>query len=250
VTESTIPKRYVVVGAGGTGGWLSAGLARIVQYQQPGSVLLLVDGDSFEPKNAERQDFTQLGNKAQVRAAELQPHFPDVFIVPDSRWVVQNPPANPEADSVAASDLLRENDVVYAVVDNFSARKVIFDAAREFDNIDVFTGGNDDALFGSIYHYQRRDGKDITDHPSEMHPELIDPPDRNPGELSCHERAKLKGGTQTLAANMAVASYLLGRTCKVILDGEEDMESEIMFDIGAGVAGAYDRRAEILVPIQ
>lgn len=241
----TDARRFVVVGAGGTGGWLCEGLARMLEFRIPGSALLIVDGDTFEPKNAERQNFEDIGNKAVIRAKALQPQFPNTFIIPDERWVVESVPADKkEAQQVAASDLLEENDVVYAVVDNFAARKVIFDAAREFDNIDIFTGGNDDQLYGSVYHYQRRDGEDVTDHPVDLHPELANPPDRNPGELSCQERAELEGGTQLLATNMTVAGFLLGRTEKTILNGEEDKESEIMFDLGLGLSQAYDRTAE------
>ncbi len=238
-------RRFVVVGAGGTGGWLCEGLARMMEYRLPGSALLIIDGDTFEPKNAERQNFEDIGNKAVIRAKALQPHFPNTFIIPDERWVVESVPADKkEAQQVAARDLLQENDVIYAVVDNFAARKVIFDAARDIDNIDVFTGGNDDQLYGSVYHYQRRDGKDVTDHPVDLHPELADPPDRNPGELSCQERAEIEGGTQLLATNMTVAGFLLGRTEKTILNGEEDKESEIMFDLGLGLSQAFDRTAE------
>lgn len=237
------PRRLIVVGAGGVGGWLCEGLVRMLEYRLPGSALVIVDGDTFEPKNAERQNFEELGNKAAVKAKQLQPYFPRTFIIPDERWVVENAREGDQGQ-VAAAELLEEGDVVYATVDNFSARKTLFDAARNFDNIDVFTGGNDDQLFGSIYHYQRRDGKDVTDHPVEWHPELLDPPDRNPGELSCQERAAIQGGTQLLATNMTVAGFLLGRTEKVILNGEEDKQSEIMFDLSEGLAQASDRTPE------
>lgn len=242
---SNEPRRFIVVGAGGTGGWLCEGLARMMEFRLPGSALLIVDGDTFEPKNAERQNFDDIGNKAVVRAKQLQPHFPNTFIIPDERWVVASvDKKQKDAQQVAATDLLEDGDVVYAVVDNFSARKTIFDAAREFDNIDVFTGGNDDKLYGSVYHYQRRDGEEITDHPVEWHPELLDPPDRNPGELSCQERAEIEGGTQLLATNMTVAGFLLGRTEKTILNEEEDKEGEIMFDLGLGLSQASDRTVE------
>jgi len=236
-------RRFVVVGAGGVGGFLLDGLVRMLEFRLPNSALMIVDGDNYEPKNLERQDFKEIGNKAEVKAQELQPRFPQTFIIPDKRWVIESKPDDKEKQ-VAATDLLHEGDVVYATVDNYSARKTLFDAARKFDNIDVFTGGNDDKLFGSTYHYQRRDGKDVTDHPAEWHEELVNPPNRNPGLMSCQERAELEGGTQLLATNMTVAGFLLGRTEKVILNGEEDKEGEIMFDLGQGKALPTDRTTE------
>jgi molybdopterin/thiamine biosynthesis adenylyltransferase len=193
-----------------------------------------------------------MGNKAIATANELTQQFNNTMFIPLAKWVVDDNFAgvSEEEDSpkIPASSLITENDVVFAVVDNFAARKIIFDAAQNLDNIDIFTGGNDDGLFGSIYHYQRRDGKDITDHPVNTHPEYDNPPDKNPGELSCQDRAKIEGGTQLLATNMAVAAFLLGRVQKTIVANQSPDEAEIYFDLGIGKAEPYDRRPS-LIPI-
>jgi hypothetical protein len=245
MVEQLAPRRVVVVGAGGVGGWLLQGLGMMLEYRAPGSVLMVIDGDNYEPKNAERQNFTEMGNKAIAKAAELQPQFPRTFVIPQAKWVVETVDGGEENNSqITATSLLNEGDVVYSVVDNYAARKVIFDAAKQFENIDVFTGGNDDNLYGSVYHYQRREGREVTEHPVEWHPEFVDPPDRNPGEMSCQERAEFEGGSQLIATNMAVAAYLLGRTEKIILQDEPDHQAEIFFDLGVGLAQAYDRSPE------
>lgn len=239
------PKRFVIVGTGGIGNWLASGLVRLLEWKMPGSGLILVDGDNYEEKNKERQEFTKLGNKAVVKAAELVPQFPKTTIIPVAKWVVSDDDTGVVTDKdsprIKASELLMENDVVFAVVDNFAARKILFDAASKFENIDIFTGGNDDGLFGSIYHYQRRDGKDVTEHPVVFHSEYENPPDKNPGELSCQERSKLEGGTQLLATNMAVAAFILGRVHKTIVLGQSPEETEVYFDLGLGKAEPYNR---------
>lgn len=243
-------RRFVVVGAGGVGGWLLAALTKMLEYRAPGSTLVIVDGDTFEPKNLERQAFMIAGNKAEARAAELQPPLQNTFVLPLPSWVVADDHVavgdNTDGISsyVAVSDVVRENDVVFAVVDNFATRKLIFDAAAQRDNIDVFTGGNDDNLFGSVQHYARRNGVDVLEHPAFRHPEYENPKDRNPGDLSCQERAELEGGTQLIATNMAVAAFLLGRVQKVLIDGEPDHEAEIYFDLGLGKADSMDRTEE------
>jgi|688.fasta_scaffold15635_13 hypothetical protein len=247
------PKRFVVVGAGGIGTWLIGGLVRLLEWKYPGSGLIIVDGDTFEEKNKERQDFTKLGNKAVVKATELTPQFIKTTIIPVPKWVVADDFSgvasgeNSEDDNsskITANQLLRENDVVFAVVDNFAARKIIFDTAAGYENIDVFTGGNDDNLFGSIYHYQKRNGKEITEHPANFHPEYVNPPDKNPGELSCQDRAQIAGGTQLLATNMAVAAMLLGRVQHTIVADQEPEQTEIFFDLGIGKAEPYNRMHE------
>jgi molybdopterin/thiamine biosynthesis adenylyltransferase len=153
-----------------------------------------------------------------------------------------------ESPKIKASELITEGDIVLAVVDNFAARKILFDAASKLNNVDVFTGGNDDDLFGSIYHYQRRDAKDITEHPVTFHPEYESPPDKNPGEMSCQERAEVNGGTQLLATNMAVAAFILGRIHKTIVNNQNPEESEIYFDLGVGKSEPYNRMVQ-LVPL-
>lgn len=263
-----MPQRVVIVGVGGTGGWFAEGMVKVLEYKDPGSALVLVDGDMFEQKNFERQSFTEMGNKAEVRAAALQEWYPQTFIAAHAAWVVPEgeggkPTEEGELEGgvskITAKELLVEGDVVFCLVDNFAARKEIFDAARTYANIDILTGGNDDALFCSIYHYSRRDGNDVTDHPAEMHDEYVNPPDRNPGQMGCAERAALEGGTQLIATNMAVASMLLGRyhhlfcsqvddagvVLPVLKQGVEDVKAEIMFDLGQGLMQSFDRRVNI-----
>lgn len=238
------PKRFVLVGAGGIGNWLASGLVRLLEWKYPGSALIIVDGDNYEEKNKERQEFTKLGNKAVVKAMELVPHFPKTTIIPIPKWVVSDSfegVTDDESPKITSSQLIQEGDVVFAVVDNFAARKILFDTATKLNNIDVFTGGNDDELFGSIYHYQKRDGVEITSHPSEFHPEYDNPPDKNPGELSCQDRAKIEGGTQLLATNMAVAAFILGRVQKTIVSNQSPEETEIFFDLGLGKSEPYNR---------
>lgn len=238
-------KRFIVIGAGGIGTWLTAGLVRLLEWKFPGSALIIVDGDNYEQKNKERQEFTKIGNKAVVKAHELTPQFPNTTIIPIPKWVVSENfggvTTEEDAPKIKASDLINEGDIVFAVVDNFAARKIIFDSASRLNNVDVFTGGNDDGLFGSVYHYQKRDGRQTTEHPVVFHPEYENPPDKNPGELSCQQRSEIEGGTQLLATNMAVAALILGRVQKTIVLDQSPEETEIYFDLGLGKSEPYNR---------
>ena len=40
-------KRFIVIGAGGIGTWLTAGLVRLLEWKFPGSALIIVDGDNY-----------------------------------------------------------------------------------------------------------------------------------------------------------------------------------------------------------
>lgn len=245
-THTKDPIRIILVGAGGIGTWLAEGVARMLEWKYPGSALIIVDGDNYEPKNMERQSFTKMGNKASVKALELTEKFQKTSFIPVPKWVVGDDSkgvTDEESPKIKASELLNNGDIVLAVVDNFAARKILFDAASNLESIDVFTGGNDDSLFGSIYHYRRRNGVNITEHPISFHPEYENPPDKNPGELSCQERAEIDGGTQLLATNMAVAAFILGRIDHTIVNEKDIEAAEIYFDLGVGKAEPYDRRS-------
>jgi hypothetical protein len=219
---------------GGIGSYLADFIGRVINVNAPGSQLVLVDGDHFEPKNAERQNFSKMGNKARSVGSDLMEKLENTLIIPKAAWVVSDDAVgNIDVDEdegvgkIGASELLKENDVVFCCVDNFGARKLIFDAAQNIDNIDVFTGGNEDDGFGSTYYYCRRDGVDVTFHPGVEHPEFVNPPDKNPGELSCADRAKIASGTQLIATNVAVAANMCHDAHQALFaDAVSDIEGD------------------------
>ena len=59
------------IGIGGIGCALLPFLCRFLQYAGEPARLTLIDGDRFERRNAARQAFARLGNKAEVKAGEL-----------------------------------------------------------------------------------------------------------------------------------------------------------------------------------
>lgn len=250
------PQRVVVIGLGGIGSWFTDGAARMLHAQAPGSVMVLIDGDTFEEKNTERQNFKTFGNKAQAVRTDLRKTVPNIMITAMAAWVVDADHAYDDEEEegigkITPQSFMEEGDIVLCVVDNYACRKLVFDAAAEYENIDVFSGGNGspedgDALFGSTYHYQRRNSQDITSHPAVYKDEYANPADRNTGELSCQERAELDGGTQLVAVNMGVASFLLARLSLLLFGTNEEKEemqsaAEIFFDLGKGGAKASPR---------
>lgn len=246
--------RLVLVGAGGVGGHLIRGLAPMLEFSNSiapeNKTLVIVDGDTFEPHNSERQDFEVLGPKPEVRVSEIMHRFPMVNFVPINKWVVEKHPKSDQANvegvevdlpSITADELLQDGDVVICVVDNFACRATLSDAASKIDNIDLIHAGNDDAFFCSYYHYQRRDGEDITMNPS-WKDEFANPTDRNPGEMSCEERARIDGGTQIMFTNMAIAAIVGAKVSKIILDDERVPNTDEFFmDIDLGRARSSDR---------
>ena len=62
----------IIIGLGGVGSILSGHLCRFLNFSDdlPKNVLL-VDGDEYESKNFERQEFTRIGNKADITSYQM-----------------------------------------------------------------------------------------------------------------------------------------------------------------------------------
>lgn len=180
----------VLIGAGGIGSHLAGWTARFLAWRPGQHELLIVDKDTFEDKNRERQSFRSHGNKARVIAEELRPQFRRVRIDYLSEYVT------PENVSL----VLSEDAIVLIAVDNHATRKVVSDAARDYRNITIISGGNEET-HGTVQVYARRNGRDVTPPLTQDHPEIERPDAPAPYEMHCEERARA-GEPQIFAANL------------------------------------------------
>lgn len=162
---------FVVVGAGGTGGYLIPNLARQIALRnekvQEKSTLTIIDADIVELKNLTRQNFIQpdLGkNKAQVMAERYSRGFglPINYI---DRYVESSEDFyNILLDVKAAAVSLSPNSernlkylqkiVIIDCVDNTKTRHYLFNAAKRFSRptpIDFISSGNEEFSGQIVY---------------------------------------------------------------------------------------------------
>jgi len=185
------------IGIGGIGCALLPFLCRYLQYSGEKARLTLIDGDRFERANAYRQSFSRLGNKAEVKAQELAQEFENLSLRAVPEFVT--------GENV--SRLIRDREVVFLMVDNHASRKLVNDHAATLPEITLISGGND-FVDGNIQVYSRVQGRDLTPSLSRYHPEIAQPQDRNPAELSCEE-LMAAGAPQLLFTNLMVAALML-----------------------------------------
>lgn len=186
-----------VIGIGGIGGCLLPLLARYSNFSLEQVEITLVDGDRFEEKNATRQKFESLGNKAEVVSTALQKEF--------LRVVFNSRPLYLTTDNIVEN--IRENDVIFLCVDNHATRKLVSDRCEELDNVVLFSGGNE-LTDGNVQIFIRKDGENITlPLTSSYHPEIQFPSDDNPAEGSCESLAESE--PQILFTNNAIAAAML-----------------------------------------
>ena len=190
--------RAVVIGLGGVGGALAPVLARYLEHRAgPRSRVLLVDGDVFQQRNAERQQFRRIGNKAEVVAEMLAEQFERVSLRAFGQYV----------DAVNIVDVIENGTCVLLAVDNHATRKLVSDFCGTLSDVTLISGGNE-LTDGNVQVFARREGQNLTTPLTGFHPEIARPADRSPADLGC-DVLLAEGEPQLLFTNLAVASAML-----------------------------------------
>lgn len=185
------------IGIGGIGCALLPFLCRFLQYSREPARLTLIDGDRFARQNAVRQAFGRLGNKAEVKAAELAQEFEALSFRSVPEYVTAE----------NAARLIFSGEVVFLMVDNHASRHLVSDYAGTLQDLTLISGGND-YEDGNVQVYVRREDQDLTPSLSRYHPEIAHPQDQNPATLSCEE-LMAQSVPQLLFTNLLVAALML-----------------------------------------
>lgn len=208
----------VIVGLGGVGSILIERLCRFLNYSTDLSAnILLVDGDSYEAKNYERQEFIRIGNKADIKASELQMRFSKLCIDSFQEYVT---PEN-------ISSIIKENNIVFMCVDNHKTRMIVSNYCKQLKDVILISGGNE-LTDGNVQLYVRKDSKDLTPDLCKYHPEIANPEDKLPNEMSCEELSQ--SDPQLYFTNLGVATIMSWTFYNAVVK-ESYERSEIYFDI-------------------
>ena len=219
-----------VIGIGGIGCALLPFLGRYLNYRGERVRITLIDGDEFQRSNADRQVFGMLGNKARVKAAELAREFPGLSFRAIPEYITET----------NISHHLQEGDMIFLAVDNHKTRKLVSDYCEKLTVVTLISGGND-FTDGNVQIHIRREGRDRTAPITRFHPEIQDPQDRSPAEMSCEELME-RGAPQLLFTNVAIASAMLNAfySCR-----EEKLQyGEVYLDIVEGKSNPVKREGE------
>ena len=224
-----------LVGLGGVGGVLARYLFLFQSSQEDPGRTVFIDGDEFEPKNAERMLFSRRGNKATVVMEDLLEAAPDSGVALDA--------VEEYVTLENAGRLFRPGDLIFLAVDNHATRKLVGEFCdRELVDFCLISGGNDGVgpdssgselrgTYGNVQIHLRRDGRDLTPPLTRFHPEIAEPADQPPAELSC--LAAYASVPQLLFTNLATASAMLNAFFLVACDALH--YPELGFDVFDGV---------------
>ena len=227
-------KTYIQIGAGGTGTHLIGPiLAYLDTYHRNRNEewqYVVVDGDNFDAKNAERQLFESGmtgSNKAQAMAT-MYNRYP-VLAVP--RFIGRDD----------LPEMMSEGDTVIICADNHSIRALVEERALQMQNVVVINGGNE-MHDGNVQLWVREGGENKTPRLSYLHPEIRFESEEDRSAMSCQQAAQLPGGGQLILANQQSASWMLAALWRYHEGVWRSGWTELQFDLLAGTVHHIDMR--------
>ena len=207
-----------IVGLGGIGSVLSNTVSRYLNSKNITPVTVnLVDGDDYEEKNFERQEFLFYGNKAQVKCKELSRQFEKINFKDYPYFL----------DKKLAGEIIKENSIIFLAVDNHKTRKLVSDHVKDLKDVVLISGGNE-LTDGNVQIFIRKEGYDLTPSLTDYHPEIENPTDKSPDEMSCEELSKSE--PQLYFTNFMVCGYMCSAFYNII-EKQNYKISETYFDL-------------------
>lgn len=231
----------LIVGAGGIGSHLAEPLARLLLYHDDGEQhMTIVDGDSYEEKNSQRQMFPwdAMGrNKAAVLADRVN-EAADLTNADAVEGYINS-------DVDAAGLMMKRYKgigdsalLVVLAVDNDATRRLFYDGIeqlpKDHPDIVIIDAGNDlETATVSTSFWKERKSRLVS--PVQKYENLRNPKDRVPGG-GC--MAQAPSTPQLMVANMSAALMVM-LVVQALLDGKQftdDVQANVR-TFSVGVAG-------------
>ena len=191
--------KFIFIGMGGTNSLaIRPFLMFLNSTEIPNKEVLIIDGDSYESKNLERQDFNPLfinKNKAETKAKEFKSLFPGIIVKAVPKYI--------DEDSVDYH--IVAGDVVFLAVDCLKTRKLVDDFAQTLSNILIVSMGNE-MTDGDVQVFCKVNGEVLTPSIQDGHPEISKATVKSRSKMSCEEIAALPSGGQLIFANLQAAT--------------------------------------------
>ena len=238
IFSKTRPVKIVMIGAGGTGGHIAPHLYRLLYALERPVQFIVCDGDIVEEKNLVRQNFTEadLGqNKARVVAERYSNVFgletsyvPDFIESAEKLETLVEPRAWNTGHYVCderaghyVPEYISEIVILIGAVDNNRSRQLcheVFLRSRELVYIDSGNG----EYTGQVVCGIRRNGKTIYQPVGTLYPDMAQPDDLFPSEVSCAEASV--SAPQTIVANLMAATAVVTMIYNILVVGSSTVQ--------------------------
>ena len=214
------PVRILIIGAGGTGGYVIPHLYRIAFASKRRCRIILADGDIVENKNLVRQGFSQVDigeNKAEVMAAR----YSDVFGI-ETEYI----PDFIEDEEQLYKLLYQKHysymnepkpiSILIGAVDNNRSRVMCHEVFKRMDDLIYIDSGN--AMYGGqVVCGVKSSGRVISKPAASVYPDILNDAEKFPSELSCAERSV--SAPQSIAANLFASTAISTMLYYLLIEG-------------------------------
>lgn len=213
------PVKIVVIGAGGTGGYVIPHLYRIAYASGRYCRIIIADGDIVEQKNLIRQNFAECDigeNKAQVMAERYSEVFGiETEYIPD---FIENEQQLLELLRFESSgrNSNKPISILIGAVDNNRSRIMCNNVFKKLDDIIYIDSGNGE-FTGQVICGVKMSGRVISKPVASVYPDLLKDTEKFPSELSCAERSV--SAPQSIAANVFASSAVISMLYHLLIEG-------------------------------
>lgn len=218
--SKTAPVKIVVLGAGGTGGYVIPHLYRLGYASEHPTRIIVCDGDVVEQKNLIRQNFVEqdIGrNKAQVLAERYAAAFgikceyrPEFIETQEELHTLTEPDRVPYP-------MEPQRVILLGCVDNNKSRQLCHRVFEQKRNLIYIDAGNGEHT-GQVVCGVRQHGRTLYKPVCSLYPDLLEDEDKFPSELSCAERAV--SAPQSVTANLTAATAVVSFLYDLLIAGD------------------------------
>lgn len=222
--SKSAPVKIIILGAGGTGGYVIPHLYRLGFASDRNVRIIVCDGDIVEEKNLIRQNFVEqdIGrNKAQVQAERYSAAFgieceyrPD-FIESEKELMELTKPDFTKQPWNTVRETQRV--ILLGCVDNNKSRQLCHQVFYKQQDLIYIDSGNGEHT-GQVVCGVRQNGRTTYKPVCKLYPDMLKEEDKFPSELSCAERAV--SAPQSVTANLTAATAVVSFLYDLLICGE------------------------------
>lgn len=214
------PVSILIIGAGGTGGYVIPHLYRIAYATRRKYRVVIADGDIVEKKNLIRQNFSQFDigvNKAEAMAERysetfgIETEYVPEYIEDEDMLCDLLIPKTIEARSQKPAY------IIIGAVDNNRSRVMCHNVFNKLDDVIYIDSGNGEYT-GQVVCGIKENGKVVSPPVAEIYPDILTDTEKLPSELSCAERSV--SAPQSIAANIFAATAISTMLYYLLAKGE------------------------------
>lgn len=213
------PVNIVIIGAGGTGGYVIPHLYRIALASGRRCRVVICDGDIVEEKNLVRQNFAEC-DVGENKAAVMAERYSDVFGI-ETEYIPEYMESEEQLIKLLTVHYnswdIKPVSILIGAVDNNRSRIMCHNVFTKMNDLIYIDSGNGE-FTGQVVCGVKSSGRVISKPIARVYPDILKDEEKFPSELSCAERSV--SAPQSIAANIFASTAVVSMLYNLICEGE------------------------------